>query len=84
MAKWTKKKLDREYQELTIEIRSEKHTLDLVTVSYKKYEKQGNERLAHLTKVNMGKTKIEIAHLEHQKAVLRHEYTKLGLQPPSH
>ena len=84
MAKWTKKKLDREYQQLTIEVRSEKHTLDLVTVSYKKYEKEGNDKLAKMVKMNMGKIKVQIAHLEHQKAILRHEYAKLGLKPPSH
>ena len=84
MAKWTKKKLDREYQELTIELRSEKHTLDLVTVSLKKYQKEGNDKLAHMVKVNQGKIKVQIAHLEHQKAILRHEYAKLGLTPPSH
>ena len=84
MAKWTKKKLDREYQQLTIELRSEQHTLDLVTMSLKKYKQQGNDKLVHLVKVNQGKIKIQIAHIEHQKAILRHEYVKLGLTPPSH
>ena len=85
MPKWTQKKLDKEWHAASVEINNEKHTVDLlIGRSLRKYEKEGNEDMVRLMKQQIAKHKMELARLEHKKAVLSHEYAKLGLHPPSH
>lgn len=81
MPKYTKKKLDSEYAHvqhaLTAQRRAE---LNAKTAWHHALGQQAQN--VDQLRVDYAHEKMKTAHLEHQVAVLKHEYAKLGLHAP--